>query len=73
VVWRPDAATVVNADEADTVEAVVERVHFRGVDHDVRLRTTDGRSLRFVLAAAPAPGERVHLRIDPARVIRFDD
>ena len=69
VVWRPDAATL---DPAGEVEAVVERVHFRGVDHDVRLRTSDGRSLRFALTDAPPLGETVRLRIDPARVIRFD-
>ena len=53
------------------VEAVVERVHFRGVDHDVRLRTADGDSLRFALSTAPPVGETVRLRIDPTRVIRF--
>ena len=59
-------------DPAGDVEATVERVHFRGVDHDVRLRTADGTSLRFVLATAPAVGSTVRLRINPARVIRFD-
>ena len=67
-VWRPDAATV---DPDGAVEAVVERVHFRGVDHDVRLRTADGDSLRFALTTAPPVGETVRLRIDPTRVIRF--
>jgi hypothetical protein len=47
-------------------------VHFRGVDHDVRLCTADGGGLRFVLPAAPAVGSSVRLRIDPERVIRFD-
>jgi len=68
-VWRSDAAVM---DPAGDVEATVERVHFRGVDHDVRLRTADGTSLRFVLATAPAVGSSVRLRINPARVIRFD-
>lgn len=68
-VWRSDAAVM---DPAGDVEATVERVHFRGVDHDVRLRTADGTSLRFVLATAPAVGSTVRLRINPARVIRFD-
>ena len=69
-VWRPDAATI---DPSGDVEAIVERVHFRGVDHDVRLRTSDGDPLRFALPFAPRVGEPVRLRIDPARVIRFDD
>jgi len=68
-VWRSDAAVM---DPAGDVEATVERVHFRGIDHDVRLRTADGTSLRFVLATAPAVGSSVRLRINPARVIRFD-
>ena len=68
-VWRSDAAVM---DPAGDVEATVERVHFRGVDHDVRLRTADGTSLRFVLATAPTVGSSVRLRINPARVIRFD-
>lgn len=67
-VWRPDAAAI---DPGGAVEAVVERVHFRGVDHDVRLRLADGTGLRFALAAAPAVGETVRLSIDPSRVIRF--
>lgn len=67
-VWRSDAATI---DPDGAVEVVVERVHFRGVDHDVRVRTTAGEALRFVLATAPPVGETVRLRIDPERVIRF--
>ncbi|MEM9465030.1 MAG: ABC transporter ATP-binding protein [Actinomycetota bacterium] len=68
VVWRPDAATI---DPAGEIEATVERVHFRGVDHDVRLRTSAGDDLRFALNSAPPVGEFVRLRIDPDRVIRF--
>ena len=68
VVWRPDAATV---DPAGAVQAVVERVHFRGVDSDVRLRLIDGTALRFALNRPPPVGETVRLRIDPERVIRF--
>ena len=68
-VWRSDAAVI---DPAGDVEATVDRVHFRGVDHDVRLRTAHGTGLRFVLSTAPRVGSRVRLRIDPARVIRFD-
>ena len=68
-VWRSDAAVI---DAAGDVEATVDRVHFRGVDHDVRLRTADGTGLRFVLTTAPTVGSRVRLRIDPERVIRFD-
>ncbi|MEM8705365.1 MAG: ABC transporter ATP-binding protein [Actinomycetota bacterium] len=67
-VWRPDAATI---DPAGPVDAVVERVHFRGVDHDVRLRLADGTGLRFALAEGPEVGSTVRLRIDPTRVIRF--
>lgn len=69
VVWRPDAFV---RDPAGPYEAVVERVHFRGIDHDVRLRTDAGRVLRFSLADAPVVGARVRFRIDPDRVIRFD-
>ena len=47
-------------------------VHFRGVDHDVRLRTADGTGLRFVLTDGPEVDRGCRLRIDPARVIRFD-
>jgi hypothetical protein len=43
-----------------------------GVDHDVRLGMADGTSLRFALTEAPSVGETVRLRIDPARIIRFD-
>ena len=68
-VWRSDAAVI---DPAGDVEATVDRVHFRGVDHDVRLRTADGTGLRFVLTTAPTVGSSVRLRIDPERVIRFD-
>ncbi|MAJ89600.1 MAG: ABC transporter [Acidimicrobiaceae bacterium] len=68
-VWRSDAAVI---DPMGDVEATVDRVHFRGVGHDVRLRTADGAGLRFVLPAAPAVGSTVRLRIDPERVIRFD-
>ena len=53
------------------VEAVVERVHFRGTDNDVRFRRPDGEQLRFVLHDPPPVGATVRLRIDPARVIRF--
>lgn len=67
-VWRPDAATI---DPDGAVEAVVERVHFRGVDHDVRLRLADGTGLRFALDTSPTVGDTVRLRIDPSRVIRF--
>lgn len=70
VVWRPDSASL---DPEGDVNAVVERVHFRGVDHDVRMRTTDGVALRFALSDAPVVGETVSLRIDANRVIRFDD
>lgn len=68
VVWRPDAMVI---DTAGPHAATVERVHFRGVDHDVRLRTDDGRSLRFALVAPPPIGETIRFRIDPERVIRF--
>ena len=68
VVWRPDAMVI---DPAGPHLATVERVHFRGVDHDVTLRTDDGRSLRFALVAPPPIGERIRFRIDPERVIRF--
>lgn len=68
VVWRPDAM-VLDADGPH--EATVERVHFRGVDHDVRLRTANGRALRFALATPPAVGTTVRFRVDPERIIRF--
>ena len=70
VVWRPDAAAL---DPEGEVEAIVERSHFRGVDHDVRFRTPGGRTLRFALPEGPPVGSMVRLRIDPARVIGFDD
>lgn len=68
VVWRPDALVL---DPDGPHEATVERVHFRGIDHDVRLRTDDGRPLRFSLADPLSSGDRVRFRIDPERVIRF--
>ncbi|MEM9200884.1 MAG: ABC transporter ATP-binding protein [Actinomycetota bacterium] len=68
VVWRPDAASI---DPDGDVEVTVERAHFRGVDHDVRVRTTDDRALRFALTPAPTVGSTIRLRIDPARIIRF--
>lgn len=69
VVWRPDAM-VLDADGPH--EATVERVHFRGVDHDVRLRTDSGLLLRFAVASVLSIGERVRFRIVSHRVIRFD-
>ena len=69
IVWRPDAASV---DADGDVEATIERVHFRGVDSDVRLRRPDGTELRFALIDPPPAGSTVRLRIDPTRVIRFD-
>ena len=66
--WRPDAATL---DPDGPVEAVVERVHFRGVDSEVLLRRPDGSRLRFVFAEPPAVGTAVRLRIDAARVVRW--
>ena len=68
VVWRPDAMMI---DPAGPHTATVERVHFRGVDHDVRLRAPDGRSLRFALIDPPAIGASVRFSIVPERVIRF--
>jgi thiamine transport system ATP-binding protein len=69
VVWRADAMTI---DPSGPHQAMVDRVHFRGVDHDVRLRTHDGRMLRFLLDDPPAAGNDVRFSIDPARVLRFD-
>ncbi|MDG1876411.1 MAG: ABC transporter ATP-binding protein [Acidimicrobiales bacterium] len=68
VVWRSDALRL---DPAGPHEAMVERVHFRGVEHDVRLRTPAGQPLRFVLADPPAVGDNVRFSIEPERVIRF--
>jgi len=66
--WRPDAATL---DPDGSVEAVVERVHFRGVDSEVLLRRPDGARLRFVFAEPPEVGATVRLRIDETRVVRW--
>ncbi len=69
VVWRADAMIV---DPTGPHEATVDRVQFRGTSHAARLRTSDGRMLRFLLDDPPTVGDDVRFRIDPARVLRFD-
>jgi len=65
----PDAAAIVDGGSAGSFECVVVSNRFRGGNREVEVERLDtGARLVFLLAGAPAVGERMVLTLDPRRI-----
>jgi putative spermidine/putrescine transport system ATP-binding protein len=68
---RPEDLEVLDEDRAEAFRADVEVVEYQGREFAVEAATVDGLRLHLRTERRPEPGDVLHLRIDPARLLVF--